>query len=571
MNSLNDFVTSSATKYLQSVVFVDDHIYHNNDKPLETAISIAGGMKPQFVVSEGQVSEPVIESKYSTYNGDVNDDSGCSSNTAENYHPRQLMESFARKGIVCALYEPREKFSTESNSEIFLLCERADVIILDWDIHNDGGDRASHLLSELIKKSQGESPHHVRFCAIYTIQQGLHHVLETLFDNLKRYNCDIDIQNNELHLVAGATRICVFGKPTSLKRTDFDSKYEVLENHLADRVIGEFAALHHGILPAFALHGLASVRRNTKRLLDKFNSELDGAFLLHRALVLNSSDAFDELPELLSDEIRAVLEDSWPSSLPISDIALSTIEELQLAVPSPRLTNNNGADYDFNETFKKFLRVGHSALYDEGQNCILLSTLSKNSFQGIKPKLLSCLESMVTQNGRSGPELLAGLFCNRTHYGANGRRLHFGTIVRHRSVGDSDWTFSLCIMPICDSQRLSKAISFPFWRLKDNTKSGIEQKRYGIALESSNGTKTFAAGGKMRENLWIAEFMPDSSGWVTASQEDGCFKFSSTGIEVEWVAELKPLHAQRIAAHMGSDVARVGLVESEWLRLFCDR
>lgn len=37
------------------------------------------------------------------------------------------------------------------------------------------------------------------------------------------------------------------------------------------------------------------------------------------------------------------------------------------------------------------------------------------------------------------------------------------------------------------------------------------------------------------------------------------------------MAELKPLHAQRVAAYLGSEASRIGLLESEWLRLLCDR
>lgn len=126
-------------------------------------------------------------------------------------------------------------------------------------------------------------------------------------------------------------------------------------------------------------------------------------------------------------------------------------------------------------------------------------------------------------------------------------------------------------MPICDSQRLKREHDFPFWKLKNNTKCGLAQKRSGIVVEVEEGTVSLAAGGKVRDMLWITSFAPSDSEWVTATNIDGYFKFETEGLEIQWVAELKPLHAQRIAAHMGTEVSRVGLVESEWLRLFCDR
>ena len=66
-------------------------------------------------------------------------------------------------------------------------------------------------------------------------------------------------------------------------------------------------------------------------------------------------------------------------------------------------------------------------------------------------------------------------------------------------------------------------------------------------------------------------FLPNANGVVVAQHADNKFKIETHGMIVEWVAELKPMHAQRIAAYLGGEVSRVGLIESEWLRLFCDR
>ena len=43
------------------------------------------------------------------------------------------------------------------------------------------------------------------------------------------------------------------------------------------------------------------------------------------------------------------------------------------------------------------------------------------------------------------------------------------------------------------------------------------------------------------------------------------------GDYTEWIAELKPLHVQRMSEHVGREFSHVGLTESEWLRLQVDR
>jgi hypothetical protein len=324
-------------------------------------------------------------------------------------------------------------------------------------------------------------------------------------------------------------------------------------------------------MPAFALHGLASVRKNTKRLLDRFHAELDGAFLLHRALVLKDRDAFDELPELLSDEILAVLEDSRLNSAAVKDIASAAIEQLPIAKAGRKLTDLNGVALDCVTIFRGLLLSGEK----DFQTALELSNRKKEvekGFRGISAQLLTDFGEMLKFGNESRTEKLAALFCNRTQYGNDDRKLSFGTVVRHKNIEVDAWDYSVCLMPICDSQRLDKSWNFPFWRLKLDAKSGNVGKRSGIIVIDPEGkTQCLAAGGKIRAMLWLQEFAPSPNRDVVATRNGTIFRFNTAGMIIEWVAELKPLHAQRIAAHMGTEVSRVGLVESEWLRLFCDR
>jgi Response receiver domain len=583
MSALNEFVLQSATSYLQSVVFVDDQIYDLNGKPLE----IAAEKTPQPMRSiigdenDAEVEQASVpnSTEQTTEHSSGSPAPGANNNATvetaavgSSYHPRELMESFAQKGIVCALYEPRKKFSTDATSDLFRLCERADVVILDWDLHNDDGDGVCSLLAELINQSQSELPHHVRLCAIYTSRTSLHQVLSRLHDELLKGGVGVEVEEGRLRLMAGATKITIFGKPPAVTRVEAERPYEVEEAHLAERIIQEFAGLHHGIMPALALHGLASIRRNTKRLLEKFRGELDGAFLLHRALALGDREAFEELPELLSDEIRAVIEDMWPSKVPMSEVVSAAVGALSITQPDPTWKATvGGAVFDVQPAVREMLVRGEKGLTAISSSCVEAKEIKDTGLRGIKSKRLNDLESMVSVNGKSWSESLAALFSNRTQYGADLRKLRFGTIVRHKTEQTESWSYSLCLMPICDSQRLKADSRFPFWKLTPDAKCGSPQKRFGIVVEDEGITQALAAGGKIRDMLWIAKFTQTNREVIGKSTEVGRFIFESDGMIVEWVAELKPLHAQRVASHLGSEVSRVGLVESEWLRLFCDR
>jgi len=428
-------------------------------------------------------------------------------------------------------------------------------------------------LTELIKKSESELPHHVRLCAIYTTRPSLQPVMDSLLSKLRSHGCSVDVVPEKLQLIAGATRISIFGKPVTVGRPAQDKDYEITESNLADKVIQEFSDIHSGLMPAFALHGLAAVRRNTKRLLDMFSADLDGSFLLHRALVFGDGDAFDELPELLSDEIRAVLEDTWSGDSINDSITKDAIKKLTLANPSPTWKTNTGLEFDAKPAFEELLLRGEKGLYEKGVNCNEVNELKKEGLRRIKSARLKDFEAMLTTSGKSGPEYLAALFCNRTQYGYDGRTLGFGTIVRHKRNVQDAWNYSVCLMPTCDSRRIDGLCSFPFWKLKENAKEALSSKRNGIVvIDPEKNAHCLAAGGKIREMLWLHEFTPNAGcSSVIATQNGNTFQFAAERMIIEWVAELKPLHAQRIAAYLGAEVSRVGLVESEWLRLFCDR
>jgi hypothetical protein len=110
--------------------------------------------------------------------------------------------------------------------------------------------------------------------------------------------------------------------------------------------------------------------------------------------------------------------------------------------------------------------------------------LGKIGFRGITAQLLKDFDEKINPD-ESWAERLAALFCNRTHYGDNGRILSFGTVVRHKRKEDDAWEFSVCLMPICDSQRLRTPCNFPFWRLMSDTKSGNVGKRSGLVIIST--------------------------------------------------------------------------------------
>jgi len=545
MTTLEEFSRKAAAQYLQNIVFVDDEIF---DRPSGRPVEVTTQHQAFKTPFANKAAAPKVEAE-------VNEQ-----DDKPPFHPKDLVGSFAREGMVCALYEPAEGFDTSKGSEIFNLCERADAVILDWDLFNENGKNILPLIGNLVDDSQNSVPHHVRLCVIYTNKPDLERIASAVYDHLKGVGLEVEPVQKPLALLAGATRIIVLGKPNVTGRTKENKVLEVLEENLANRVIEEFARMNGGILPAYALHGMSTIRRNSKKILDKFHGDMDGAFLLHRALVITSEDAFDQLPELIAEEVLAIILDEQISSADMVQISSEIASTLTLKLPPLNLTLKPERSHTNEACVRMFLKGGAPAIKDEFK------------FNKDNDVPVEVLHSAMGCDKSRAEKSLAALFNVRTKYFKSTLPiLGFGTIIRylHKEGDAEELTYALCLMPICDSIRLRHGegmlTSFPFWTLKAVKKN--ENGRGIVVLTKEDSYLDLMASGKPRDMLWLDKFKPDSAGTVIASKDGESYLFQGVTHQLEWVAQLKPAHAQRIAHDIGQSFSRVGVVEAEWLRL----
>jgi len=239
MTKLEEFSREAARRYLQSAVFVDDDIFDKHSGKPVNPVDLLTPRKPLYVPED---SVHIEDSK--SLEADEN---------VQSYHPRELVSSFAQEGIICALYEPPSDFPTEPGSEIFKLCERADIIILDWIFSGDRGEKVLNLLSAIMKQSRDELPHHTRLLSIYTTDPSLEGVANSIGDRLRRDGFEAEPVRSPCRLQAGAIRLVVFGKEGKRFGKD-EEEFTVSDSDLAKRIINEFVEMNAGILPSYALH-----------------------------------------------------------------------------------------------------------------------------------------------------------------------------------------------------------------------------------------------------------------------------------------------------------------------------
>lgn len=277
---------------------------------------------------------------------------------------------------------------------------------------------------------------------------------------------------------------------------------------------------------------------------------LTRAFLVHRGTVYPDDEAFEQIPELLAEEALAVMTDT--ARLKTEDankLVAEMADGFKLTLDWTAKPNKVKPAAGVFAT--RFLKEGGGGVRDDVK---------------IEKKQIDQLHDAVDQT-KTAHLKLASLYNTRTQYGTR-RDLCFGTIVR--STVGQEIEYSVCLMPLCDGIRLNGAAGatfrFPFWRLRTEPVKG--SKGIVVELPGTEGHLELYSHGKPRDRMWIGDFKASATKTVAAALKNGRYYYrrKDKDVSLEWIAQLKPSHAQRIAHDIGVAFSRVGVLEAEWLR-----
>ena len=542
--TVQDYSRFAAQSFIQTAVFVDDRIYEKS--------SASKDINKNVVIPKTR--------KKATKSTAINNNASAASqidsdeeDTAPDAY--DIVNSFAKKQIVCSLYQPKKTASVSPSSEIFPLCRAADVVIVDWDLYGDKGSKACELADGLIKQAVEDVPEQLRLILVYTQELNLQAIANELYEAVHAsVGDDFKPIEGEEGLVFHTenSRIVILGKPGRTRALQYE-RFVVEERDLAEVAVKEFSKLASGLLHAATLMGLAEIRKNSRKILSKFNSELDPAFLTHLAMSLPEEDASSHIVPLLVSEIEAVLEDALPAPLMpanlISDWCTNVWD------PGDHLDELLGqSNLDLKAIANDICTLGFKKAR-ENNNVIPNPKSAKSARKAAKILLPSAASEA---NHR-----LSHLMASRTFYGDRQKVLRLGSIVQEKENDQ----YLLCLQPICDSVRLTETRVFVFVRLNKggpdvgDSASHIVARPDSATLELIYHPKSYLC--------FAANFKPDNATQqiVAKPTQEGTVSFKDTdGREYVWVDQLRASHAQRAVERFASDLSRVGLTESEWLR-----
>ena len=475
------------------------------------------------------------------------------------FDAKSVSDAFLKKGKICAIYAPQTE---EDINDCVVSLLKADVVVLDWDLDlkdtsdfdpmaDDESEKRGRYTKPLIKKLVDDAgKEKVKLIIIYTGETDIEGITEEIHKYIQ--NSDYVINNNTLCVQNANFKIIVRAKEDT-KVVEHHNDKIIGYNELPELITNEFTTLTIGILPNYALSAITAIRDNTSNILGVFSEDIDPAFLGHHISVNNTIEAKSILDEILSCTIKELI---YEGQNDLQDLISKWIE------------------YKFENTKSVIL---DSKTYD------IDATKLKLILSSDKEKLSEKLSEIKIQLGEDKAKKNAcALFCtgdaslsnhkfakliqhkNPLVTNANSRKLTLGTIVKTQENGEEH--FLLCIQQACDAARISleKGRNFLFLPLKKELDFKGEHEAI-IINENSHylvDNKSYS--------INVRHFKPetDKSPILSKKLSSGEYVFIDTNMQqYVWIAELKDLLAQRIVDSYTSQLSRVGIDNSEWIRL----
>ena len=476
--------------------------------------------------SGGQLSVPVPGAARTLENNSLEEPANTNNFNGETRRLVQttdLIKNFSEESLLVTPINPRE-LESQTREEcvqiLIKLAEKADVIILDWEMDVSFGDRTSvsnsDLSSQLIEQLNSDKKY--RLIIIYTAE-----------------NPDsINISPSENIEVK---KYC---------KSPIHERYYKTYKQLAAQITIDYLSSKKGLLSSTLLSTLTQLRQSTYLMLSALNKDYDIALLYHRILLENPDKTCDFCNDIIADEILShispdIIKANLHKSVVKDYILESNIQfEFKKNNSSPR-TNLTDEQLDsiIEGGYKSYFTEKISKSISFGQNIDFM--VKDDDLE--KFKAFSYYTTMQSTQSRS--------------------YLKLGCIVKKDNV------FFLCLQPPCDSERITSSNETGFCDKPQNflfLKLTESEKKVSFYVKEGGSFKGLQITFKAVETFLFAG---NGDGFVSTDENGDYATYcqNSSSIKLHFICCLKPMFAQKIANEFAANISRVGIDQFEWLRL----
>lgn len=343
------------------------------------------------------------------------------------------------------------------------------------------------------------------------------------------------------------TVVLIFGKPGPQLTGGENRRQPADVSELPTMIRNDLEMVFKGLMPEFVFRGINALRESVPRILATFNSDLDSAALVHRALLPEPADAGPQFVRLLASDFEQVLQDELIGEVWDRESVRTHIEGTSLAGSLARLVEILKSNENVRDDLKALddMEIVCEAIIDG----LSETGLRDSAMRRAVPALVAAVGDEVAN------ESLAVLMSSSS-LGETPPRLELGIVVQGEDGG-----LWLCIQALCDSVRLEESRSFPMIRITVAPRVPAAMIRLpdGRAVPIGFDTSPY--------RLAMPTFAPTDGGAVTASGDQSNWHFTSEdSARYRAVSRLRPEIAAQAVHGVAAAASRVGSDISEWLR-----
>ena len=495
----------------------------------------------------------------------VDDNAYLTEEKVNAFDANEISSIFAQKGKLCTIFAPA---TTEDLGFCKTLFSKSDVVVLDWylklkdpkqlaDLEADAEDDEPRgvYTKDMIKNIvEDASNKKLKLIIVYTGDvTKMHDIINEIREAVSIYDKYQIDENDNCRVYSQNVSILVRAKSNGdddnqLKYND-DLKSKIVDyKNLPDFISEEFSNFAGGLLPNFALSAIAAIRRNTSNILGVFSKDIDPAFLGHYVSIPDCNDAIPMLSEIFGSAITDLINSE--------NFNLKTWIDTWLTqnYKQPLSTKIGKKDVEVKESdIRNIVNSSESKFKDKLKAAGFNISGSDDDLKKDATKLF------ILQSDTPNYKLAKLIQHSNLFSPSNAPRLTTGTIVKYKK--STNWNYLLCIQQRCDSVRIPKEgrtfLFLPLTQDKTSTAIVVGESDHMFVKNESH-------------SIELHEFVPNNDNEPIIAKQNKqigyAFKDKIDKYYV-WVAELKEMFAQHIVAAYTSQLSRVGIDNSEWIRL----
>jgi hypothetical protein len=482
----------------------------------------------------------------------------------------EMTRVFAKSQKICSIYNPVKETEID---DLITISAKADIVIIDWQINlekesreiNDESDEEDDLRGkyslQIIKGILSKESLGLKLLVIYTGETNLWQITDNVHNSL---NIEYPgFTKGHFEVINNNTKVCIIGKSSIQAKhtTEIQERIKSYEE-LPEFLLIEFTKMTSGLLSNAAIKGLTKIRGNAYKLINAFDQSIDSAFLSHKALLPNPDDAEEQFLDILGSELKSILKGSNNNDyLTKSEIKVyleQVLVDKKYAFCIPQQENletikiPNEIERDI---LIKFTEVGiENFFFRKDTPTKDRNLFSENCYQDLTNYYAS--SDALAKESNKGLALLTSI---KSIYNSTiPPLLTQGSIVFKKS----DDTYWLCIQPKCETVRVEGNRNFLFLPLKIVS----ESEHFNFLLKIIDKYIYF----RVVQTIYKSQFFTFKANGNREIRGvldgDKIIIKGTTNPSLEWIGELKSDFAQSLANQFASNLSRVGMDHSEWLR-----